>query len=95
MRARLQLPIHHFIPEGEKTPLVVQLSALIEKLASFLGQQAEQIQLLKDEIAGLKGHKPKPKIRPSALEKSKDGTSVCRKKRFQRQTYLTQKSWFF
>ncbi|MEA2039548.1 MAG: hypothetical protein U9N82_06915, partial [Thermodesulfobacteriota bacterium] len=31
--------------------------------------QAEEIQQLKDEIARLKGQKPKPKIKPSNLEK--------------------------
>jgi hypothetical protein len=68
MKARFKLPA---IPESEKTTLVVQLLALIETQASFLGQQAEQIQLLKDEIARLKGQSPRPKIRPSQLEKNK------------------------
>jgi hypothetical protein len=65
MNVRLQLPT---IPESEKTPLIAQLLAFIETQASFLGQQAEQIQLLKDEIARLKGQNPRPKIRPSTLE---------------------------
>ena len=50
------------IPEDEKTPLVLQLLAVIE-------QQAEQIQQLKDEIARLKNHPPRPDIKPSSLEK--------------------------
>ena len=41
------------ISEDDKTPIVVQLLALIEQQASIIGQQAEQIQLLKDEIARL------------------------------------------
>jgi len=49
------------IPEEERTPLVV---ALLE-ITRF---QQEQIQELRDEIARLKGQKPKPKIKPSALE---------------------------
>ena len=52
------------IPEDEKTPLVLQLLAVIE-------QQAEQIQQLKDEIARLKNHPPRPDIKPSSLEKKK------------------------
>ena len=52
------------IPEDEKTPLVLQLLAVIEK-------QAEQIQQLKDEIARLKNHPPRPDIKPSRLEKKK------------------------
>jgi hypothetical protein len=52
------------IPEDEKTPLVLQLLAVIE-------QQAEQIQQLKDEIARLKNHPPRPDIKPSSLEKMK------------------------
>jgi uncharacterized small protein (DUF1192 family) len=52
------------IPEDEKTPLVLQLLSVIE-------QQAEQIQQLKDEIARLKNHSPRPNIKPSSLEKKK------------------------
>ena len=52
------------IPEDEKTPLVLQLLSVIE-------QQAEQIQQLKDEIARLKKHPPRPNIKPSSLEKKK------------------------
>ena len=40
------------IPESEKTPLVIILLEIIQ-------QQAEEIQHLKDEIARLKGQKPK------------------------------------
>jgi len=49
------------IPEEERTPLVV---ALLE----ITHLQQEQIQTLKDEIARLKGQKPRPKIKPSRLE---------------------------
>jgi hypothetical protein len=50
------------IPEEERTPLVVALLEIIRF-------QQEQIQELRDEIARLKGQKPKPRIKPSALEK--------------------------
>ena len=50
------------IPEEERTPLVVTLLEIIQL-------QQEQIQGLKDEIARLKGEKPRPKIKPSKLEK--------------------------
>ena len=49
------------IPESEQTPLVQQLLEIIH-------QQAEILQQLRDEIAILKGLKPKPKIAPSQLE---------------------------
>ena len=52
---------------------------LIEQQASIVGQQAEQIQLLKDEIARLKNQNPKPKIRPSSLGKKKKDKSNKRK----------------
>jgi hypothetical protein len=45
----------------ERTPLV-------ERLLEIIQQQAEQIQQLRDEIAILKGLKPRPKIKPSRLE---------------------------
>ena len=50
------------ISEEERTPLV---SALLEIILI----QQEEIQELRDEIALLKGQKPKPKIKPSTLEK--------------------------
>jgi uncharacterized small protein (DUF1192 family) len=51
------------IPEEQRTPLVVWLLEINEL-------QREQIQQLKDEIARLKGQKPKPDIKPSKPGKS-------------------------
>jgi len=51
------------LPDEEKTPLVLQLLEIIQ-------MQAEEIQKLRDEIARLKGQKPKPDIKPSKLEKA-------------------------
>jgi hypothetical protein len=63
------------IPEDQITPLVAELLQLIEL-------QREEIQLLKDEIARLKGQKPRPKIKSSRLEKSsKKNKTKKRKKR--------------
>lgn len=60
------LPKIPYVPESERTPLV---TALLE----IIGIQQEQIQELRDEIARLKGQKPKPKIKPSALGKDAGG----------------------
>jgi len=49
------------IDESERTALVTQLIELVQ-------HQAEIIQILRDEIAVLKGNKPKPKIKPSGME---------------------------
>jgi hypothetical protein len=54
----VQVPV---IPEGELTPLVQRLLEIIQ-------QQAELLQQMRDEIAVLKGLKPKPKVAPSPLE---------------------------
>ena len=51
------------IAAEERTPLVVALLEIIR-------QQGELIQQLRDEIAMLKGQKPRPKIQPSRLEQS-------------------------
>ncbi|RLB12034.1 MAG: hypothetical protein DRG39_02980 [Deltaproteobacteria bacterium] len=50
------------IPEEEKTPIILQLLEIIEQQSETMILQAEEIQQLKDQIARLKGHKPKPKI---------------------------------
>jgi hypothetical protein len=59
MKATPKIP---YIPEEQRTPLVVALLEIIQVLL-------EQNQELKDEIARLKGQKPKPDIKPSVLEK--------------------------
>jgi hypothetical protein len=59
------------IPEEEKTELVVLLLEVTR-------QQGELIQELKDEIARLKGHNPRPKITPSRLEQPKKNKSKGR-----------------
>ena len=53
----MKIPIPD-IPEDQKTPLIQILLRIIQ-------QQAEEIALLKEEIARLKGLKPRPKIPPS------------------------------
>jgi Transposase IS66 family len=49
------------IPEAERSPLVLVLLDIIH-------QQQERLALLEDEIARLKGLKPRPTIQPSTLE---------------------------
>ena len=57
------------IPEEEKTSIISQLMEIIEQQSVSIKLLEEEIQQLKDEIARLKGQKPKPKIRSSKLEK--------------------------
>jgi hypothetical protein len=68
------LPIDFLkILETEKTPVVSALVKIVEQQSVTIQQQAEIIQTLRDEIARLKGQKPKPNIRPSKLEKARKG----------------------
>lgn len=64
-------PIPTILPE-ETTPLVLQLLAIIDALVGGYRQQAEDLQHMRDEIAILKGEKPKPTLQPSALDKHTD-----------------------
>ena len=66
--------------------LCKELVAKNEEYAGIILSLREQVQLLKDEIAVLKGQKPKPKIPPNRLNKdSSENTSgsdeASRKKR--------------
>jgi transposase IS66 family protein len=56
------------IPDAERTPLVEALLGIIDALQQRLAQVEEIVPQLRDEIAILKGEKPRPTIAPSRLE---------------------------
>jgi len=55
----------------DRTPLVEALLGIIRQLLDRVGQLEETVQQLRDEIAILKGQKPRPEIKPSFLEGAK------------------------
>lgn len=57
------------ISDAERTPVVVALLGIIDALRQRVQSLEETVQKLRDEIAILKGLKPKPTIAPSQLEK--------------------------
>jgi len=76
------LPVLPDIPESEKTPLVLALLGVIDQLIQTVQQQAEEIDLLKDEINILKGEKKRPTFKGSKLEqKTKSNKPSGNKKR--------------
>src|SRR3989442_13437879 len=62
---RIELPP---ISDAERTLLVQALLAIIDQQQQRLALLEETILQLRDEIAVLKGEKPRPTIRPSTLE---------------------------
>ena len=62
------------IPDDQITPIVAELLELIQL-------QMDEIQFLRDEIARLKGQKPRPNIKASRLEKTSQGNQVKKRKR--------------
>jgi hypothetical protein len=56
------------IPEAERTPLVEALLGIIDTQQQHLQKLEETVGQLKDEMALLKGQKPRPTIAPSRLE---------------------------
>ncbi|HEV3343935.1 MAG TPA: transposase [Pirellulales bacterium] len=56
------------IPAEQRTPLVEALLAVIRAQQDRIGALEETVQQLRDEIAVLKGQKPRPQIAPSRLE---------------------------
>ena len=58
----------------DRTPVVEALLGIIRQLLDRVGQLEEANQHLRDEIAMLKGQKPRPDIKPSLLEATKPKT---------------------
>lgn len=58
------------IPEEELTPTVKKLLNVISQCVQIIEQQNNRILQLEDEIARLKGVNPRPKLKPSTLEKN-------------------------
>jgi hypothetical protein len=56
------------IAAAERTPLVECLLAILDAQHQEMGELKETVQKLRDEIAILKGQKPRPVIAPSRLE---------------------------
>jgi Transposase IS66 family len=69
---KLELPD---ISADEGTPLVETLLAIIRVQQDRIQQLEETVQQLRDEIALLKGQKPRPAIKPSILEARQPKTS--------------------
>lgn len=55
--------------------MVESLLMIVEQLAAQVGQQNEEIQLLKDEIRVLKGEKKRPVFKPSRLDKDTENAN--------------------
>src|SRR5438128_1524925 len=68
---RIELP--EVGPE-ERTPLVEALLAINRQLADRVAELEQTVQQLRDEIARLKGQKPRPDIKPSMLEATQPET---------------------
>ena len=64
MKMPYTIPI---ISLAEQTETVKLLLGIIEQQQIMLVKQEEEIKLLKEEIKRLKGHKGKPKIKPSQM----------------------------
>ena len=64
----------------DRTPLVEALLGLIRQLADRVAELEEANRELRDEIAVLKGQKPRPKISPSILTTTPEANDGSDKK---------------
>ena len=79
------------LPKVAKIPKLAELPPdqvwpLVLTLLEICHHQQEQIQQLRDEIARLKGEKPRPQIRPSTLERPPRGEQKGKRAKKRRKT---------
>lgn len=65
------------IAEAQRSPLVEQLLAQLERLLEENRRQGEIIQQMRDEIAVLKGRKARPKFKPSGMDTETEPDGVA------------------
>lgn len=70
-----KLPSLPDIPENEQTPAVKSLLVLLENCIQVIQQQAEEIDILKDEVRVLKGEKKRPVFKTSKMDQETDKPS--------------------
>jgi hypothetical protein len=73
----MEIEIPH-IETSNRTPEVNKLYKIISLLFAKCQDQEKMIELLKEEINRLKGHKGKPKINPSKMDSDKKGNNKGR-----------------
>jgi hypothetical protein len=71
------LPLLPEIPPEQRTPLVEALLTFICAQQDRIAKLEESVQQLRDEIAILKGQKPRPKIAPSQLEQPSSSPALA------------------
>ena len=81
VKHNIKLPPIPDIPDEQRSPIVDLLIDTCSLQQEEILSLQEQVQVLRDEIARLKGQKPKPKIKPSSLENRPDKKNKVRKKR--------------
>jgi hypothetical protein len=78
MMPKIKLPE---IPESERTPTVMALLDVISLLIESNNKLSEENQILKNELARLKGNNPKPKIKPSILHSEPKSSDANKRKK--------------
>ncbi len=76
MNLKIEIPQ---IPDEELTPTVKALMNAISQCMEVIRLMQEENQQLKDGISRLKGGNPRPKIRPSSLEKDQFSRSPLKR----------------
>ncbi len=75
MKKAFEIP---HVSEDQRTPLVNSLLEIIQNILIVVAELQTENQLLKDEIKRLKGHTPRPEIKPdipkSIIEGTRDNT---------------------